>query len=222
MSKKINLRIITFAGILLVPAFFIFLFSKAKPKYTAIPYFGEHIINGTDTSFYTVPSYTFFTLKGEVNEKTFEDKYLVVSILYKSCPQGCNLPFEQFKYFFYSRLAKNQSKFSDVHILSHVVDAQVSDLESMYKYLEINPEKWTLAVGEENPIYNINLLKQNPWIVSDEKNGYEKGAYGLILLIDKQKHIRGVYQVNKTSEYNRLEDELVLIKREDDKQWYKK
>lgn len=222
MSKKTTQRIVIFTGILVVPVFFILLFSKATPKYSTIPYFGEHIIEEGDTTFYTVPSFTFNTMNGQVDEKDFEGKYLIVSFLYKTCPHDCNLPFEQFKYFLYNDLAKNKSKFADVHILSHVIGANPNELEELYKYLEIDKNRWTLATGDDNSIYNVNLLKQNPWTTADPNNGFEKGAYGLILLLDKQRHIRGVYQCNRTSEFDRLEDELVLVKREDDKLWYKK
>jgi len=222
MKSKTTQRIVIFAGILIVPAFFIFLFSKASPKYSTIPYFGEHKITENDTVFYTVHGFQFDGIKGKLSEKDFEGKYLIVSILFNTCPHNCNIPFEQFKYFFYNDLAKNKSKFDDVHLLSQVVGDSIIDLETMYNYLEIDKNRWTLAIGNENAIYDVNLLKKNPWQTADTVNGFERGAYGLILLLDKQRHIRGVYQCNRTSEFDRLEDELVLLKREDDKQWYKK
>jgi protein SCO1 len=221
--KKVKQRIIIFTGILVVPVFFIFLFSKARPQYSTIPYFGEHSITASDTTYYTIDGYSFINhLNDTITEQYFEDTYLVVTILYKTCPHNCPMPFEQFKYLFYKDLAKNKSKFNDVKILSHVVDAQPSELTEMYRFLGIDSLRWSLVTGEENAIYNVNLLKKNPWTEKDPANNFERGAYGLILLLDKQRHIRGVYQSNKSSEFDRLEDELVLLKREDDRLWYKK
>lgn len=223
-SRSIIKRIALFAGIFGVPVFFIVLFSIGKPSYSTIPYFGEHEVDGNDTTFYTVKDFLFLDKDGEtVNQDSFEDKYLIVSILYKTCPFDCPMPYEQFKYFLVDKiLKKKDGKFSDVQFISHVVDAEPSDLTELYETLEITEDDILLLSGKENSIYDINLLLKNPWQISDEKNGYDKGAYGLILLLDKERHIRGVYQANQTSEIKRVENELVLVKREIDKEWYKK
>jgi protein SCO1/2 len=222
-TSKVKQRILVFTGILVVPVFFIFLFSKARPKYSTIPYFGEHTFTASDTTYYQIPAYAFINKLGDtITQNTFEGKYLIVSVLFKTCPYQCPMPFEQFKYLFYKDLAKNKSKFDDVHILSHVVDANPSDLEKLYEVLAIDENRWTLATGDNNAIYDVNLLMKNPWQEKNPNSNFERGAYELILLIDKQRHIRGVYQSNKSSEFDRLEDELVLVMREDDKLWYKK
>lgn len=223
-SRSTTSRILLFAGILVVPVFFIILFSLGKPSYTVLPYFGEHTIDGEDTTFYTVKEFSFKDENGaEVNQETYKDEYLIVSILYKTCPFDCSMPYEQFKYFLLDEVAgKQKKKFDDVTFLAHVVDANFSELNSLYKSLDISPNFMQLLSGEQNNIYDVNLLKQNPWEVADENNGYERGAYGLILLLDKQRHIRGVYQANQTSEIKRVENELVLLKREDNREWYKK
>jgi protein SCO1 len=222
-TSKVKQRIMIFTGILVIPVFFIFLFSKARPQYSQIPFFGEHTITPTDTSYYQVPAYAFLNKQGDtITQENFDGKYLIVTVLFKTCPHQCPMPFEQFKYLFYKDLAKNKSKFDDVHILSHVVDAQPNELENLYDILGIDDNRWTLATGLNNAIYDVNLLKKNPWQEKTPNSNLERGAYELILLLDKQRHIRGVYQSNKSSEFDRLEDELVLIKREDDKLWYKK
>jgi protein SCO1 len=222
-TSKVKQRIMIFTGILVIPVFFIFLFSKARPQYSQIPFFGEHVITPTDTAYYQVPAYAFINKQGDtITQENFDGKYLIVTVLFKTCPHQCPMPFEQFKYLFYKDLAKNKSKFDDVHILSHVVDAQPNELENLYDILGIDDNRWTLATGLNNAIYDVNLLKKNPWQEKTPNSNLERGAYELILLLDKQRHIRGVYQSNKSSEFDRLEDELVLIKREDDKLWYKK
>ena len=223
MSKRnIAKRIALFAGILVVPVFFIVLFSLGKPSYTSLPYFGEHVINQDDTTFYQVPAFSFTNEHGAtINESTFKDQFLVVTILYKTCPYDCNFPFEQFRYFLYDEIVKQAEKFDDVHFISHVIDASPSELKSLKKTLEIIENNWTLVSGEHNAIYDVNLLLKNPWQVSDKKNGYARGAYGLALVLDKDRHIRGVYQINQTSEIKRIENEIVLLKREENRTWYK-
>lgn len=221
-SRSTIRRIFLFTGILVVPVFFIVLFSLGRPNYGLIPYFGEHQIIGTDTVHYTVPQFEFQDENGQtLTQKNFKDKYLIVSILYKTCPFDCPMPYEQFKYFLLDEVALKK-KYADVQFISHVIDASPNELADLYKSLEISKEEMLLLTGEKNAIYDVNLLMKNPWQVADEKNGYERGAYGLILLLDKQRHIRGVYQANQTSEIKRVENELVLIKREENKEWYKK
>lgn len=223
-SRSTISRIFLFAGILGVPVFFIVLFSLGKPSYSTIPYFGEHQIENSDTTNYTVKEFSFLDKDGNtINQDSFQDKYLIVSILYKSCPFDCPMPYEQFTYFMMDRIIKKKDgKFSDVQFLTHVVDAQPNELAELYKNLNLSEDEMMLVSGEHNAIYDVNLLLKNPWQIADEKNGYDRGAYGLILLLDKERHIRGVYQANQTSEIKRVENELVLIKREVDKEWYKK
>jgi cytochrome oxidase Cu insertion factor (SCO1/SenC/PrrC family) len=159
--KKVKQRIIVFTGILVVPVFFIFLFSKARPQYSQIPFFGEHIITPTDTVYYQVPAYAFLNKKGDtITQENFDGNYLIVTVLFKTCPHQCPMPFEQFKYLFYKDLAKNKSKFDDVKILSHVVDANPEDLNQLYRFLEVDSLRWTLVTGEHNAIYDVNLLRK--------------------------------------------------------------
>lgn len=222
-KSRIISKVALFTGVFVIPVFFILLFSKGKPSYSTIPYFGEHQVVGNDTINYTVDSFSFLDQNNTIiNEESFNGNYLIVSILYKTCPFTCPMPYQQFKYFLYDEMVDQRKKFKNVHFLTHVVDAQPEDLSKLYKTLEISDSICTLVSGKENAIYDVNLLKQNPWQISDPKNGYDKGAYGLIILLDKQRHIRGVYQANQTSEIKRIENELVLLKREEDKLWYKK
>ena len=133
------------------------------------------------------------------------------------------MPYEQFKYFLLDKIVKkHKGKYADVQFISHVVDAQPNELSELYRSLEISKEDMLLVTGEHNAIYDVNLLLKNPWQVEDKNNDYDRGAYGLILLLDKERHIRGVYQANQTSEIKRVENELVLVKREDNREWYKK
>lgn len=222
-KRSLFSKIALFTGVFAIPVFFIVLFSTGKPSYSTIPYFGEHTINADDTTYYTVDEFSFQDKNGNIiNQETFENKYLIVSVLYKTCPFDCPMPYEQFNYFLLKRFAQKKSKFADVQFISHVVDAKPEEIAKVYETLELDEDLVMLLSGEENNIYDVNLLLQNPWQIADEKNGYDKGAYGLILLLDKERHIRGVYQVNQTSEIKRVENELVLIKREEDVKWYKK
>jgi protein SCO1/2 len=225
-KRSLLSKILLFAGILGLPAFFIIFFSMGKQRFEHLKYYGEHtIIEKTidgktvnDTIFYKVPPYQFLDHEREpITEKNFENKILVVNYIYKDCPNDfCPIDFQSFKLFVADEIDKNNG-FKDVEIISLFVgdNDTLSEMNAFIKHYNINTNRWHLVTGDMAQFYNTDMLTQNPWTDKDPVLGMEKIAYNMTLLIDREGHIRGKYITSQTSENKRITKEISILLREE-------
>ena len=197
ISKRIGLFLILFG----VPLIFLFTLAKGKTNQKNLPYFGktEEIAKATE-----INDFTFYDIDSTLyNKETTEGKTLLVSTLIPSCPFSCPIIQKQVKFLIYDKLY-DRPEFEDLLFISHLVDTNgatpnlplfVSELKD-YDF-----SRWKIVVGEDNPIYDVELpngnLKHKECDGSIECLG-GKAYYQMILLIDRNKKIRGLYQGNKT------------------------
>jgi len=230
MRKSLGKRILLFAGMFGLPAFFILLFLTGKTTYHRIPYFGEHKIvsksdNGktvNDTIFYRVPSYHFDKITGgEITEKDFEGKYILINLLDAGCPYQCNLDFKSYKYFIYDEIKVNQG-FENVRLVSEFVPETTDTIKEFLDFIEfhkIDTTIWYFVKPDLKQIFNVKLDNSsgNPTLKKDSINNYPNQAYSLTLLLDKGRHIRGKYATYYTDEVSRITKEISLLYREERK-----
>jgi protein SCO1/2 len=220
-------KILLFAGILGLPAFFIFMLSLGKQRFESLKYYGDHkiitkVIDGkevNDTIHYRVPAFEFIDHNGNrITEKDFDNKILVVNYIYGDCPSDfCPIDFKNFKMFVADEIDKNDG-FKDVEIISlfeGVQDDTLAEMNKFIKYFEINPTKWHLVQGDMAQFYNTDMLTQNPWMAKDSLFGLDKVAYNMTILIDRDLHIRGKYITSQTSENKRITKEISILLREE-------
>jgi len=223
------IKFIILAGIFLLPAFFIVILNQGTPSFFELPYFGEHEIvqkevNGkvvNDTIHYTVDSFSFTDVDNNIlTEEDFEDKILLVNFISGKCPNDslnvCPINFMEFKRYVYDDFV-NDKNFDDVRIISHVLSDNdtVNDMRLMYKYHEIQGDKWVFVKGMENAFFDMELGKGNPWLKKDTFYGNEREAYIITLLLDKDRHVRGKYVTALSPDISRISKEIVLLLREE-------
>lgn len=147
-----------------------------------------------------------------MNEKTFENKIYVADFFFTSCPGICpkmtanmNIVQEAFK------------DDVDVLLLSHSVtpsDDSVAVLKDYALYKGVISNKWHLVTGSEKEIYKLD---RKDYFVEDDL-GLEKDEDEFLhtenfVLIDKNRHIRGIYNgLNKTSVKQLISDIQTLKK----------
>lgn len=226
-------RIVLFAGMFGIPAFFILFFITGTPTYYQLAYYGDHTViekevNGKkieDTLFYQANTFSFTDhLGNSITEKDFEAKIILVNILDYNCPregEGCTMDFLSFKRYIADEVANNEG-FKDVMILS----AFRTDADTLYRMQEfiqdqkIDTESWKIVTGDMAQFYNVDMETQNPWTEKDTifGKGTENVAQTMTLLIDKDKHIRGKYITLYTSEVKRITKEISILLREEKNQ----
>jgi len=225
-KRSLLSKILLFAGILGLPAFFIIFFSLGEQRFEHLKYYGTYkVISKTidgkevnDTILYSVPAFEFYNhLSQKITEKDFENKILIVNYIYADCPSDfCQIDFQNFKMFVADEINKNDG-FEDVEIISLFVGKKdtLSEMNAFIKHYAINTDRWHLVTGDMSQIYDTDMLTQNPWTESGEKYGVDKVANIMTLLLDRDIHIRGKYITTQTSENKRITKQISILLREE-------
>ena len=154
-----------------------------------------------------VPNFSFIDQNGNiVSEKTVENKIYIVDFFFTSCPSICiDLT---------NNIKEVQSVFEendDVLILSHSVDPKVDNIERLQKYASINNinnEKWFLLTG---PIEEtIRMAQLGYFAIASIANHDENSLIHTenVILIDKNRQIRGIYNGTSSLEISYLIDDI--------------
>lgn len=186
-----------------------------------LPYYGEPEIvkkveNGKETEvtvYPTIPDFSFVNADKEtVTEKDFKNKVYVADFFFVTCPTICPV------------MKKNMLKVyqeykdnPDVRILSHTIDPDHDTPEVLKKYatdLGVNGKMWQFVTGEKEKIYEIG---QKHYMVSAIEDSTQEGGYihsGAFILIDKDKHIRGMYDGTTDDGVKKLLKDLAVLLKE--------
>ena len=161
---------------------------------------------GLDT-FHKISPFKLINQDGlTITEETFKDKIYVADFFFTVCPGICPK--------MTSNMILLQEEFltdNDVLLLSHSVTPEqdsVSVLKSYAKDKGILSQKWHLVTGKQKEIYKLG--RQDYFV--EEGLGLNKKEDEFLhtenfVLIDKNRHIRGIYNgLNKTSVKQLLSD----------------
>lgn len=182
--------------------------NQNKSTVDTLPFYKEatftpHWINLGDKSldsFHKISPFKLLNQEGEIiTEKTFESKIYVTDFFFTICPGICPKMM--------SNMMKLQEEFlndNDVLLLSHSVTPERDSVPVLKRYAEdkgILSDKWHLVTGTQEEIYKLG---RKDYFV-EEDLGLDKEEDDFLhtenfVLIDKNRHIRGIYNgLNKTS-----------------------
>jgi hypothetical protein len=179
----------------------------------------------------TVKNYSFKGIDGKVHtSKDFKGKVVLITTIQKTCPGDCAISMWHLSQMIFEHIRKNQKKLGYVKIISYVTDGKgnpyhnLKEVEFMLKdqVEEYDPNIWILADGDAKSIYDItrngkNLLKQK----GKEYFGGE-AFQELMLLADKQNHLRMVLKGNSEGMIRKMKEHIALLDKQYDKQAWKK
>jgi protein SCO1/2 len=164
--------------------------------------------------FHKIPDFSLTNQSGEtVTQDTFEDKIYVTDFFFTTCPGICPK--------MTGNMAKIQEEFkddNDILLLSHSVMPS-TDLVSVLKAYANNnnviDNKWHLVTGDRNEIYALG--RDHYFVESDL--GEVKSIDDFLhtenfLLIDKNKHIRGIYNGLNRASMAQLITDIKALKKE--------
>ena len=164
-------------------------------------------------NFHRISDFSFTNQAGElVSNASFKDKVYVANFFFTTCPGICPK--------MRSNIFKVQDHFEDneqVGIISYSIQPEVDTVDALKKYAEENDiidGKWHLVTGPRSDIYK--LAKQD-YFANEDMGQYMENEDFLhtenLVLIDKNRHIRGVYNgLNKTSILHLWNDINLLLK----------
>ena len=95
----------------------------------------------------------------------------------------------------------------EVRFLSHTIDPDYDTVALLHDFAEklgVSSKKWHFVTGLKEDIYDIG---QNSYMVTAMEDQYEPGGYihsGAFILVDKDRHIRGLYDGTDEKDVDRL------------------
>ncbi len=205
---------------------FLFLFFSCSTekdqtsKVDKLPYYEDatftpHWLAADDTQlkqFHQIPSFKLVNQNGQtITENTFEDKVYVVDFFFTTCPGICPKMTASM-----GDLQSEIKDLDDVLLLSHSVLPRYDTVAILKKYAMENgvlDDKWHLATGDRDHIYDLG---RNAYFV-EEDLGLEKEPDDFLhtenfVLVDKNRHIRGIYNgLNKVAIKQLLTDIKILL-----------
>lgn len=209
--------------LLLLLAFpvFVYLFLKffGKNQYGLPKYFPQDVVERmedgkifSDTIFHKVPDFTLLSNSGDsVSQKVIEGKIYVADFFFTTCPGICPQMSTQLK--------RVQEAFIDnpnILILSHSVDPENDTLEALKAYADkykAIPNKWIFLTGDKDKIYDlgqkgyfISALEDSNYTNTDRFIHSDK-----LILVDRERQIRGYYNGTDTKDVDRLILEISVL-----------
>lgn len=193
-----------------------------KSRVETLPFYNEatftpHWILTDDQrldTFHRISPFTLTNQEGKtITEDDFKDKIYVVDFFFTICPGIC------------PKLTANmmllQDEFLDddmVLLMSHSVTPERDSVPVLKEYAEnrgILSHKWHLVTGAQEEIYKLG--RQDYFIEEDLGINKKEGDFlhtENLVLVDKNRHIRGIYNgLNKTS-INQLIADIKTLKKE--------
>ncbi len=203
---------------------FLFLFilsfgCKYKADQSSLPFinkpdFTPEWINSASPEYDTIhqiPSFSFTDQDGQtITEKTVKGKIYVANFMFTRCASICpkmasNLLMVQEKF-------KNDDK---ILILSHSVTPDMDSVAVLKKYATthgIISRKWYLLTGKQEDIYRI---AKKEYFAGNIIGYYQKGSEFLhtenVILLDKKRRIRGIYNGTLSIEMKRLIEDIETL-----------
>ena len=165
------------------------------------------------TEAHVVNDFEFINQNGlVVNEQTIEGKIYIAEFFFTTCPGICPILTKHTK--------KIQDEFlndHDILILSHTVYPEHDSVSVLYafgKQHNINSEKWHLLTGSKQDLYTIS--RKGYFAISYQPDLSNDGFIHTenVVLVDKQRRLRGIYNGTNVHEMNRLIEDIYLLKKE--------
>jgi protein SCO1/2 len=182
-----------------------------------LPYLGSKTIQTvagkSDTIYHKIPAFQFLNQDSVwVNERTFNNQIYVADFFFTSCPTICPKMKTQML-----RLYERYQKNTSVGLVSYSIDPDFDRpyrLKTYAQKLQIKAPKWNLLTGDKKAIYQLG---EKSYMVTAQEDKNEAGGFvhsGAFILVDKNKHVRGIYDGTKSEEVDHLMEDMETLLKE--------
>lgn len=190
-----------------------------------LPYIGMHDVelnqmeNGelkADTVYYTVPKFSFINQDSiEVSHRNYLGKIAVVDFFFSHCPSIC--PMLSAQMVRTQEMVKKKGLSNDVMFLSHTVDPERDSPARLKEYAGLigaDLSNWHFVTGKAEDIY---YQAEVGYMLSAFPSDSADGGFfhtDKIVLLDKQMHIRGLYDGTSTKSVDKLIEDIQVLNKE--------
>lgn len=171
---------------------------------------------GVDTIYQTIPAFKFLNQDSVyITNDHFKDKIYIADFFFTSCTSICPIMHRNLKMI--SEKFKNNP---DVMFLSHTIDFKYDTPSVLKKYaqkLGVDGPKWQFVYGPKESVYT---LAEKSYLVAVNVDSANRDGYvhqGFLVLIDKDRRIRGAYDGTNPEQVAQLEKDIPVLLAEDKK-----
>ena len=198
---------------------FLLLVSCAKPsKQVSVPYYNTADFTpvwiANQDTLHKISAFSFINQNNErITEITFKDKVYLTDFIFISCPSICPKMTKTMK-LVHDHFSGNRN----VLFLSHSVTPErdsPSVLKRFAKKMDADDSQWHFVTGNKTDIYNI--ARRSYFI--EQRQGLSKDSTQFLhsenlILIDKNSHLRGLYNGTLPVEANRIIEDISFLLKE--------
>ena len=193
---------------------FLFLVVLGCQQEKKLPFLGpKEIGKQGDTLYHKIPDFKFLNQDSLwISEKNMAGKIYVADFFFTTCPTIC----PKMK----TQLLRIYDKFAEddrVRILSHTIDPEYDGVRVLKEYakkLNITSPRWNLLTGKKTDIYRLG---EKSYMVTAQEDANEVGGFvhsGAFILVDQNRHVRGIYDGTKEEDVNHLIEDMTLLLKE--------
>ncbi len=198
-----------FSGIIFLLLFILSCSNTAKK----LPILGEPIITEMDTSYPIIANFSVTDQDGNsITNQSFDNKIYVADFIFLSCPTICPKMTSTMKKIYLSYAADAR-----VNFISYSIDPKhdsVPRLKAFADKLGISTNKWHFVTGNKDSIFQ---LSEHSYYSTAYPDSLSPGGFthsGGLLLVDRNRHIRGVYNAANDEETIRLKTDIQILLKE--------
>lgn len=165
-----------------------------------------------DTTFHKVADLQLTNQFGQTVSinKDLSDKIVVVNFFFTKCPTICPKLTQHVK-MLQRAFKKNDTT---VHLVSVTVDPQNDTFPALRQYADANGvdhDHWWFLTGDRQTIYNYAYNELHV-VMNEGGQGIDDLIHTQkLVLLDKERHIRGYYDGLDTAELRRCADDIILL-----------
>lgn len=216
-AGKARKFILLFLLLVAAPGMF-FLVRSGTHRFMKLPYYGPKEVEAPgDTLYHTIPPFAFMGSDGQVvSDTSLAGNIIVADFFFTRCTTICpkmNGQMQQLQL----RMGRD-GVFKDVVLLSHTVDPEHDTPEVLAehaRHMQADPARWKFVTGTKEDLYLQGsegyLLAAREDVMAPD--GFLHSEH--FVLVDKQRHIRGIYDGTKSAEVDRLFTDIKNLVREE-------
>jgi len=219
-SKSPVKKYLILFGIICFPIVVWFLIITGKNNYNPLPILGNYSIDSTivngkykvDTVYPTIPDFTMTDQDGKtITQNDIKGKFYVTDFFFASCPTFCPKLSNGLK-----DVYDKFNKANDFLIISYTVDPDHDSVPVLKEYAKkygADASRWLFLRGDKKQIHDLSMsyLMSPPDTIKDKQQNIQHSPY--FVLVDKERHIRGIYDGTVPGMLDSLEGDITYLLR---------
>ncbi|MDP1727149.1 MAG: SCO family protein [Bacteroidota bacterium] len=177
----------------------------------------EKVVDGktiVDTIYQSIPPFSFLNQDGvNITNASLKGNIYVADFFFITCPTICPIMKREML-----RVYEKYKGNPNIILISHTIDPEHDTLALLKDFctrMGSDGKQWMFLTGEKEKIYEIAEKGYYSTALADST---EPGGFihsGGFILVDKQQHVRGIYDGTETEEVDQLMKDMDILLKEE-------